>query len=400
MGNKPLEHLEQFAIDVILERRYGKRAFFLRIFLLLLSGIYGQIIRLRLWLYQHRYLRWNSVGCRVISIGNLTVGGTGKTPVVEKFARTLTESGRRVAILSRGYKSAPKPLWQRLWHRVTFQTDSIPPRIVSDGRSVLLDSEMAGDEPHMLATNLKNVVVLVDKDRVKSAQYAIEKYGVDTLLLDDGYQYLSLTERLNVALVDRHAPFGNRYMLPRGTLREPKAHLKRADVIFVTKCDGSDISPLKEEIRQFNKHARIYECSHRPLYLQNLYDNSREPLSLLQDKPVGALAGIAVPEGFEQGLVGLGAEVIYRRFYADHHRFSAKEIMNALNRTRKRGGHFLVTTEKDAVRFPRISIPDIPVYFLRVEIQLLNSKDSLDECIRKVCGLEPVPDEAGAVCVL
>lgn len=400
MPNKPLEHLEQFAIDVILERRYGKRAFFLRIFLLLLSQVYGGIIQLRIWLYQNRYFRWNSVGCQVISIGNLTVGGTGKTPVVERFARTLTESGRRVAILSRGYKSVPMPFWQKVWYRIKSRGEQIPPRVVSNGRTVFLDSEMAGDEPYMLASNLKNVVVLVDKDRVKSAQYAIDKFGVDTFLLDDGYQYLSLTERLNVALVDRHAPFGNRYMLPRGTLREPKAHLKRADVIFVTKCDGSDISPLKEEIRQFNKHARIYECSHRPLYLQNLYNNSREPLSLLKDTPVGAVAGIAVPEGFEHGLVGLGAEVIYRRFYADHHRFSPKEIMNALNRTRKRGGHFLVTTEKDAVRFPRVSVPDMPVYFLRVEIQLLNSKDSLDECIRKVCGLERNPDESGVVCVL
>ena len=400
MPNKPLEHLEQFAIDVILERRYGKRAFFLRIFLYLLSHIYGGIIRLRIYLYQQRYFRWNSVGCQVISIGNLTVGGTGKTPVVERFARTLTASGRRVAILSRGYKSAPMPYWKKLWHRIQSQGESIPPRVVSNGHTVFLDSEMAGDEPFMLAQNLKNVVVLVDKDRVKSAQYAIEKFGADTLLLDDGYQYLALTERLNVALVDRFAPFGNRYMLPRGTLREPKAHLKRADVIFVTKCDGSDISSLKNEIRSYNKHARIYECTHKPLYLQNLYDNSRKPLNLLVDTPVGAVAGIAVPEGFEQGLKNLGAEVIYRRFYADHHRFSSNEIMNALNRTRKRGGHFLVTTEKDAVRFPRVSVPDLPVYFLRVEIRLLNSTDTLDECIRKVCGLQTVSDEAAPVCVL
>lgn len=388
MLNKPLEHLEQFAIDVILERRYGKRAFFLRILLFFLSKIYGCVIRLRIYLYHKRFMRWSSVGCRVISIGNLTVGGTGKTPVVEKFARTLTRSGRKVAILTRGYKSTPKPLWQRIYHRLTLQSHNIPPRVVSDGHSLFLDSEMAGDEPFMLASNLQGVVVLVDKDRVKSAQYAIEKYGVDTLLLDDGYQYLSLTERLNVALVDRHAPFGNRFMLPRGTLREPKDHLKRADVIYITKYDGTDISELKAEIRQFNPHARILKCTHRPLYLQSLYDHRRHPLSILQDTPVGAVAGIAVPEGFEEGLTKLGAEVIYRRFYADHHRFSSKEISNVLDRTRRRGGHCLITTEKDAVRFPRIPQTDLPVYFLRVEIELVDSEDTFEESILKVCGLQ------------
>ncbi|MEM6821128.1 MAG: tetraacyldisaccharide 4'-kinase [Verrucomicrobiota bacterium] len=399
MPNKPLEHLEQFAIDVILERRYGKRAFVLRVFLYVLSLVYGLIVRLRIWLYDNRLLRWNSVGCRVISIGNLTVGGTGKTPVVERFARTLTEAGRKVAILSRGYKSAPKPIWQRIWHRLTFQTDSIPPRIVSDGQTLFLDSQMAGDEPFMLASNLRGVVVLVDKDRVKSALYAIEKFGVDTLLLDDGYQYLPLKERLNVALVDRQAPFGNRYLLPRGTLREPYDHLKRADVVFVTKCNGNPIPELRDEIRKYNKHARIYECAHKPLYLQSMHDNTREPLSFLIDKPVGAVAGIAVPESFEEGLANLGAKVIYRRFYADHHRFTDQEIINALNRTRKRGGHCLITTEKDAVRFPRVSFRDLPVYYLRVEISLLNSEDSLVDCIRKVCGLETIEDHHGSACV-
>lgn len=388
MPAKPLEHLEQFAIDVILERRYGKRAFFLRILLFFLSKVYGGIIRLRIFLYRKRFMRWNSVGCRVISIGNLTVGGTGKTPVVEKFARTLTRAGRKVAILSRGYKSMPKPLWQRIYHRLTFQTQSIPPRVVSDGKSLFLDSEVAGDEPFMLASNLQGVVVLVDKDRVKSAQYAIEKFGVDTLLLDDGFQYLALTERLNVALVDRHAPFGNRFMLPRGTLREPKEHLKRADVVYITKCDGSDISGLTREIRGINPHARILKCAHRPLYLQSLYDHRRFPLDLLKDKPVGAVAGIAVPEGFEDGLRKLGAEVIYRRFYADHHRFTPKEISNVLDRTRRRGGHYLITTEKDAVRFPPLPESDLPVYFLRVEIEIIDSDDSFEDSILKVCGLE------------
>ena len=338
MADKPLEKLEQFAIDVILERRYGKRATLLRWLLFLLSLLYIRIIRLRWWLYQNRILRSHPTGSLIISVGNLTVGGTGKTPIVEKFARTLTKHGRKVAILSRGYKSVPKPLSQRLVNRFIRRRGEEPPRIVSDGKSLLLDSERSGDEPYMLASNLKNVVVLVDKNRVKSATYAMDKFKCDTMLLVDGFQYLPLKERLNIALIDRHTPFGNEYLLPRGTLREPHDHLSRADVIFITKCDGSDISLLKERIRHHNRHAEMLECSHYPLYLQDLYTGEQKPLKYLQDREIGAISGIAVPESFEEGLRRLGSQLIYSRHYADHHRFGQQEVLNAINRTRTRGG--------------------------------------------------------------
>ena len=387
MPDKPLEQLEKFAIDVILERRYGKRAAILRAVLRVLSSLYSRIMRLRWWMYEKRLARWHSVGCFTISVGNLTVGGTGKTPIVEQFARTLTQEGRRVAILSRGYKSMPRPLAQRIWNRLTFRSNYIPPRVVSDGRSLLLDSGRAGDEPFMLASNLHDVVVIVDKDRVKSALYAIKHFNVDTLLLDDGYQYLPLKERLNVTLVDRHAPFGNEYVLPRGTLREPHDHLKRADVIFITKCDGTDISDLKDRIREFNKHAEMIECTHKTLYLQDLYTNERRPLAYLQGRDIGAMSGIAVPESFEGALRQLGANIIYSRNYADHHRYTDQEVTNAITRTRARGGHALITTEKDAVRFPRVNRQDLPVYFLRVEIQLINTKESLHDCLVRISGI-------------
>src|SRR5206468_1640971 len=183
------ENLEQFAIDVILERRGGVRAALLRSVLYLLSLIYERLVQFRLFLYRKRIFRERALGCLVISIGNLTVGGTGKTPIVEKFARALQAGGRRVAILSRGYKSVPR---RRGWLSRLRIGDSDSPRIVSDGKSLLLDSLTAGDEPYMLAHNLKDVIVLVDKDRVKSGRLAIDKWNVDTLLLDDGFQYLPL----------------------------------------------------------------------------------------------------------------------------------------------------------------------------------------------------------------
>src|SRR6266480_2883963 len=157
------ERLEQFAIDVILERRHGIRAALLRALLYALSFIYERLVQLRLYLYRHRIFREHTLGCLVISIGNLTVGGTGKTPIVEKFARALQKGGRHVAILSRGYKSVPRPSKRSLLTKLRGDNPD-PPRVVSDGKSLLLDSLTAGDEPYMLAHNLKNVAVLVDKD--------------------------------------------------------------------------------------------------------------------------------------------------------------------------------------------------------------------------------------------
>ncbi|MGK0189848.1 MAG: tetraacyldisaccharide 4'-kinase, partial [Verrucomicrobiales bacterium] len=290
-----LESLEQFAIDVILDRRKGPRAAVLRCALFGLSGIYRQVINLRLFLYRTRILREHNLGCMVISIGNLTVGGTGKTPVVELFAKALQKGGRRVAILSRGYKSVKPPVKQRLRSRLTGIKFQAPPRVVSDGRELLLDSKTAGDEPFMLASNLRDVAVVVDKDRVKAGRHAIREFGADTLLLDDGLQYLKLRHRLDIVLIDRFAPFGNEYMLPRGTLREPPANLRRASYIFITKCDGQPNDALIERIRLYNRTAEIIECRHRPLYLENMLTRERESLEFLKGKYVGTVSGIAIP---------------------------------------------------------------------------------------------------------
>src|SRR5215471_12176229 len=155
-----LDDLEQYAVEVILEKRHGFRASLLRTVLRVLSFVYLSIVQFRLYLYRKRILKERQLGCLVISIGNLTVGGTGKTPVVEKFARALQKGGRRVAILSRGYKSVPRPSKRGLLAKLRGDNPD-PPRVVSDGKSLLLDSLTAGDEPYMLAHNLKNVAVLV-----------------------------------------------------------------------------------------------------------------------------------------------------------------------------------------------------------------------------------------------
>jgi tetraacyldisaccharide 4'-kinase len=379
------ENVEQYVLDVIFERRRDFGARLTSALLLALSKLFELGVQVRLFLWRTRIFRDHTLGCQVVSIGNLTVGGTGKTPVVEVFARALAQRGRRVAILSRGYKSMPRPLWQRILTKITFQESQIPPKVVSDGRALLLDSEQAGDEPYMLASNLKDVVVLVDKDRVKSGRYAISRFGCDTLLLDDGFQYLALKSRLDICLVDRNNPFGNHYLLPRGTLREPISNLKRAHYLFITKSAAYGANTLRKAIRQFNKKAEIIECTHQPLYLRDVFTGKRCELNHLQGLDVAALSGIAAPEGFEDGLRALGANVVYVKRYADHHRYSQQEILNMINRSVRRGAAAIITTEKDSVRFPKIDRRDIPMYYLRVEIRIIAGAKDFDDAIARIC---------------
>ena len=255
------------------------------------------------------------------------------------------------------------PIHTKFLNKILLREDQTPPRIVSDGKSLLLDSETAGDEPYMLASNLKDVVVLVDKDRVKSGRYAIEKFGCDTLLLDDGFQYWNLRgRRHDVVLIDRQQPFGNEHLLPRGTLREPPSHLARAHTIFITKSDGNT-AELRERIASLNATAAVIECVHQPLYFEDVFTGERKGLELLAGKKVASLSGIAQPESFEQSLVKLGGELVYSKRFADHHRFTQQEILNTINRAKKRQADIILTTQKDAVRFPKIDRRDLPILF-------------------------------------
>ncbi len=379
------EALETFVLEVIFEERRDAKAAAMRGFLYGCAGLYQVAIKARRWLYNVRILRDSTLGVQVIAIGNLTVGGTGKTPVVEKFARELRDQGRNVAILSRGYRSKPPPFHQWLLNKILLRDDTTPPRVVSDGRSLLLDSEMAGDEPHMLASNLKDVVVLVDKNRVKSGRYAIETFGCDTLLLDDGFQYWDLRgRRHDVVLVDRQQPFGNERLLPRGTLREPPSHIARANTIFITKSDGQT-AELRRRITQYNPTAAIIECVHNPLYLEDVFSGQRHELDFLKGCKVASLSGIAQPESFEKSLVQLGAEVVYSKRFADHHRFSQQEVLNAINRSKKRQAELIITTQKDAVRFPKLDRRDLLILFMRVEIKIVSGADDFRDCVRKIC---------------
>jgi len=391
--------LELYTIDVILGRRADAGAVIYGAFLEGLSYLFSGVAQARLWLYRKRILHDQPLGCLVVVVGNLTVGGTGKTPVVEKFARALQARGRRVAILSRGYKSKAPPLWRRWWWAIS-HTAAPPPRIVSDGQRVLLDSEQAGDEPYMLARNLPGVIVLVDKNRVKAGAYAIKRFGCDTLLLDDGFQYLPLKGQLNLLLVDKTNPFGNSHLLPRGILREPIKHLRRASYVFLTKSNGERDPDLEATIERYNPGVDIIECTHQPQYLQRLGAKRRisptapvaatavaeqQPLAWLKGRRVAAFCGIATPESFFKFLTDLGADLVARERFPDHYRYMEDDLVRLGAAAQHAGAECLITTEKDAVRIPHERAWDSPVYYLRLEIDILRGAADFDEAVGRIC---------------
>jgi tetraacyldisaccharide 4'-kinase len=250
---------------------------------------------------------------------------------------------------------------------------------------LLLDSAVSGDEPYMLASNLPNVAVLVDKNRVKSGRYAIQKLGCDTLILDDGFQYLELKHRVEIVLVDRSNPFGNGNVLPRGILREPVGNIGRADFIFITKSGGAGGEELKAELRKLNPRAELIECRHAPRYLQDAFSRERRGLDHLRGRRVVSLCGIAAPGGFEQELERRGAVVLARHRFADHHRYTQQELIDIVNASQRMGAEAVITTEKDTVRFPRMDRCDVPILFLRVDIEMIRGVEDFHACIARIC---------------
>ena len=387
------EDVEKWAADVIFGRVRGLGAALTRVLFRGLSHVYGWIVRVRLKAYRQQWKEQIQLGTMVISVGNLTVGGTGKTPVVELLARTLHKRGRRVAILSRGYKSRKLDEPQQWGDLGPTECEALP-KIVSDGSGVQLESIYAGDEPYMLAKNLEGVGVVVDKDRVNGGRFAVRELEADTLVLDDGLQYLALDHEYDLVLVDQNAPFGTQdgALLPRGTLREPARNLCRASHIMITKCQGPTDEGLLSHLRSYNPTAEIMQATHAPQYLEQVFGVERRPLEHLQDKYVAAISGIAVPESFENLLQTLGAQVEFHRTFTDHHPFTQREIDRFMTRCIERDIELIVTTEKDAVRFPHPRELDVDICFLRIEVEIIEGEGAWDRFIEHI--VEPREREA------
>jgi len=329
--------------------------------LVLLSQIYLAVIRCRQMAYRLGLRPVAKLPCRVICVGNLTVGGTGKTPTVELVCRTLQHIGEQVGIISRGYGRHTFPASQK-------SSDVL---VVSDGRRVCAPVQAAGDEPMMLARRLSGVPVVVGKSRLRAGQEALRRFSLKTLVLDDGFQHLHLARDVNILVLDGRKPFGNGHCLPAGSLREPPQALMRADLILVTRTSTQeDRQRVEREIRRYNSKAPVIFGNHKPRDLMSLQTDQTLPLSTLAGKSVVALCGIADPGAFLATLRSLSAEIAEAIAFADHHWYSAAELRQASKRVLATKSWGLVTTEKDAVRMQPQWL-QCPAWMLRVDMVLM-----------------------------
>ncbi len=312
---------------------------------------YGLAVRLRNGAYQRGWLQSEPVPVPVISVGNLTAGGTGKTPCVEYIARFYRELHRRVAILSRGYGSAGE----------------------------------CNDEALLLKENLPDVPHLQGADRVALARTAFAKLESDVLVLDDGFQHRRLARDVDVVLIDATVPWGHGYLLPRGLLREQPSSLRRADVLMLTRCDQAPAEQrdrLRRTLSRIAPHKPLVETTHRPVELSNC-DGENAALELLRDVPAAAFCGIGNPESFRRSLLNLGARLEDFRAYPDHHAYGRADI-EELHRWADGlpAGTVIVTTQKDVVKLRLSRLGDRPLWWLRIRLCVESGQDALDGCLR------------------
>ena len=340
--------------------------------LLPFSGLYAAAVKARLALFKTGALRGHGLGVPVISVGNITAGGTGKTPLVEWIARHLASEDRRVCILTRGYgRENPR---DRL--------------VVSDGKSILASAAQSGDEPLMLAERLAGVAaVICDRDRVSAAHWAIENLNSDVFILDDGFQYLRMARDLNIVTIDATNPWSNRRLLPAGLLREPRNGLSRADCLVITRVDeAKSIDALRHEIDRFTEG--------RPVFLSHTKSSGLRPLSITEERsfnpgsfystPVAAFCSIGNPKSFFSGLRKDGHTLSNTHAFRDHHGYTQSDIDALVSQSVAKGARALVTTAKDEVKLRALRF-DLPCYVADIEIEIEDDekfRQLIDESLR------------------
>lgn len=335
----------------------------LYLILRLLSVFYSMILRARLLFYRWGIFKTRRLDGRVIAVGNLTLGGTGKTPAVMMIAEMLCAKGFKPAILSRGYKREARQ-----------ETG-----IVCDGEKVLLTADAAGDEPVMMAERLKTVPVIVDRCRYRAGKIAAEKFKVDTFILDDGFQHLALHRDLNILLCDQERPFGNGVVFPAGDLREPMRQSRRADLIMLTRC--SETQSPTEGIKEFkDSSAPVIKTALRLESFHRIDTGETLTVESLAGKTAAAFCGIGRPDDFIKTLEAAGVNVVSRKFFPDHHRFSAEELESLEKRAHANGAQFLITTEKDAVKLKRRAF-SLPLLAARVGLVILEGEEIFERLI-------------------
>lgn len=356
---KPIRYYDK----ILDENRRGVALTLIRYALSFLSFFYHLAIWWRLKFYQWGLLKGRKLEAKVISVGNITLGGAGKTPVVGYLAELLRDHGQRVAVLSRGYKRRGQGI-----------------KVVSDGRDVLTDWRQAGDEPFLLATNLPQVPITVGKDRFAAAGVTTQHSDSQVFILDDGFQHLKLERNLDIVVIDGGNPFGNGKLFPRGDLREPLQNLCRADVLWLTRIDqANSLVWLKERLKEIHPRVPVVESVYRPHCLCKIGTDGAFDPKTIKGKRVVALSSIANPLSFEITLCNLGALIVEAVHFPDHHWYSAEELIDVCDLAKESEAEMVVTTEKDSVRFPKKLGTALPIYYLKIKVKVLKGWKVLEE---------------------
>ncbi|MBW1714244.1 MAG: tetraacyldisaccharide 4'-kinase [Deltaproteobacteria bacterium] len=349
----------------IQEKKQGNALTF---FLRTISFFYGIAVRLRLIAYKAGFFRIEFLPACVVSVGNITVGGTGKTPFVAMLAEWASENGIGAAILSRGYKGKTS-------HNFL---------VVSDGTKVMATYDDAGDEAVLMAKKVSSIPVLTSKNRYLIGHLALRRFNPELLLLDDGYQHVSLHRDLDILLLDARRQFGNEWLLPCGPLREPLEGIERADLIVMTKCAaGCNGNDMVDFLRKNFPEKPIFRSAHLPDQVIFPLDGRAYPPDFLSGKKVVAFAGLAHPDDFLDMVKGLGANVVHFKAFSDHHSFTQDEIGKLASCKKVSEGDFLLTTEKDWVRIDgRIDV-GVDIAVLTIKVGLLSDSDIFFDTIKQ-----------------
>ncbi len=328
-----------------------------RAILFLLSWPYRLIVFVRNGLYDRHFFKSVKLSRPVLSVGNLTVGGTGKTPCVILVAKILKRHGYRPAVISRGYGGKA----------------SNPVNVVSDGKTLLLDARSAGDEPLLIARSLPGIPVITGAKRHLPAQAAIDRFGADVLICDDAFQHRGLYRDVDIVLLDGQKPLGNGHLLPRGELREPATSLRRAGCLILTRMDPTH--PRDERVMKIARTSNIplYSAVHRFSEWVKA-DGFSAPPGDIRNKKICAFCGIAKPASFSKMLIDAQAKIISFNPFPDHHVFSKYDLEELLEKFNISRADYLVTTEKDAMRLA--AYPDFlkKVCVLRMDMEIIPSE--------------------------
>jgi len=348
----------EYLYNLVTGKIKGFPAMFLRGCLFLLSLIYGLAVSILAGFYRIKPMRFKA---KVISVGNITLGGTGKTTLVEYLSSNLSLAGHKIAVLSRGYKRDSR----------------------RSGAGGL------GDEPAMLQKNLPQVQVVVDKNRIKAAKVAIRNYACDTLILDDGLQQWKIFKDLEIVTIDAQNPFGNYRLLPAGFLREPLSALKRADIFMLTQvCSGRNLDEVMAKLKRINSRALIVESRHEFKKISRI-DSEVEFLDweFLKSKPVAIFSGIGNPDGFRDCVSGMGIEVAKYFRFPDHHDYTQADILRIIGEAKENNLQAIITTQKDAIKVRELGIKDSALLVLEIKLSITKNEAEFNRRLLKLYSL-------------